>query len=93
MNDSLHPCTDLRTVRVEQEFHEQFLLSGRHGKGLSASRTIGAKSEIWPKVIDESMRFAETHGGFGRLDRPPAVPGSSLSVYDPLAVPLPVGAS
>jgi len=32
VNDNLHPFSDLRTVRIEQEFHEQFLPCGKHGK-------------------------------------------------------------
>ena len=37
VNDNLHPFSDLRTVRIEQEFHEQFLPCGKHGK---APRTL-----------------------------------------------------
>src|SRR5439155_19539349 len=32
VDDNLHPFSDLRTVRIEQEFHEQFLPCGKHGK-------------------------------------------------------------
>jgi hypothetical protein len=54
LNDSLHPYTDSRAVRIEQEFHEQFLPYGGHDESTSPGATSGKSA---PKHGYESNFF------------------------------------
>src|SRR5207245_8204372 len=61
------PVHYLRTVRVEQEFHEQFLPFGRHWK----DTLPGGKFQTSVQVINGNVHFFDAAGGF-------CVLGSSL---------------